>query len=73
MRDKFLELLSSSVIIQGVISLLFVLTFCYQEIVFRSVDTDLKLITVGIVAFWLGGKFVLGSQNLTRRLRKTDE
>lgn len=66
MSSKLIDLLSSSVIIQGIVSLLFVATFCYQEIVFRSVDADLKIITVGIVTFWLGGKAVLMSQHVAR-------
>lgn len=73
MGQKFIDLLASSVIVQGLISLLFVGTFCYQEVAYRSVDTDLKIVTVGIVAFWLGGKFVLGSQHLKSMLRTTNE
>lgn len=67
MGNKFIELLASSVIVQGLVSLALVATFCYQEIATHSVDTDLKLITFGVIGFWLGGKAVLQSQTLARR------
>ncbi len=73
MSQRIVELFSSSVIVQGLLSLLLVATFCYQEIISHSVDTDLKLITFGVVGFWLGGKAVLQAQQLTRKAIKHDE
>lgn len=43
------------VIVQAILSIIVVLTFTYQEVVLHSVDPDLKLITFGVVGFWLGG------------------
>lgn len=71
MVDKVIELFSSSVIVQGLISLMLVSALVYQEVTVHSVDTDLKLICIGVISFWLGGKAVLMAQ-FTRDRQKSN-
>ena len=55
MNNTLQQWITPLMIIQGIISIVLVATFCFQEITLHSVDPDLKLITFGVVGFWLGG------------------
>lgn len=67
MVSKFLDGLTPLIVVQALLSVIVVLTFCYQEIVLHAVDTDLKMITFGVVGFWLGGLAFSGQQKLSER------
>lgn len=67
------EQLTPLVIVQALLSILVVITFCYQEFTLHSVDPDLKLITFGVVGFWLGGIAFAGQQKLSDRSKQNVE
>lgn len=71
--SKLIDLLTPAVIIQGIITILIVLSFCIQEITYQRVDNDLKLITFAVIGFWLGGLATLQTQRFINGVRKTDE
>ena len=62
--SKFTENLTPLIVVQAILSIIVVLTFCYQEVAVHSVDPDLKLVVVGVIGFWLGGLASAGQQKL---------
>ncbi len=66
----FFDGLTPVVAIQAILSIIVVVTFCYQEWIIHSVDADLKLITFGIVGFWLGGLSFIAQQRINNGVNK---
>lgn len=54
----FLDLLKSSVIVQGTITLGVIALWVVMTYQGRPIPTDLQYLTVGLVGFYFGGKFV---------------
>ena len=54
--DTFWSLLKESVIVQAVISLLLVATYCALVLLGRLVPTDFVNVLLLVVGFWMGGK-----------------
>ena len=54
--DTFWSLLKESVIVQAVISLLLVATYCTLVLLGRLVPTDFVNVLLLVVGFWMGGK-----------------
>ena len=71
--QKFFDTLTPLVVVQALLSIIVVLSFCYQEVAIHSVDPDLKLVTVGVIGFWLGGLASAGQQKLIDRGKTTYE
>ena len=69
--QKFLDGLTPLIVVQAILSIIVVLTFCYQEVAVHSVDPDLKLVVVGVIGFWLGGLASAGQQKLIERNKTT--
>lgn len=69
----FFESLTPLVVVQALLSIIVVVTFCYQEVTIHSVDTDLKLITFGVVGFWLGGIIGARTQLMKPGVKSNDE
>lgn len=70
---SFTDNLTPLVVVQAILSIIVVLSFCYQEVAIHSVDPDLKLVTVGVIGFWLGGLASAGQQKLIDRSKQSYE
>lgn len=70
--QRLTENITPLIIVQAILSLAIVAAFVYQEVVLHSVDVDLKLLTFGIIGYWLGGIAFTGQVAIMNR-NKTDE
>ena len=62
---NFWDLLKESVIIQGTITLLLIITICYLAIANQPVPTFLQDTTALVIGFWFGAKV----QNLINKAK----
>lgn len=56
-KDDFYTLLKQSTIVQGLIALIIVSATCYELINNHKVDDQLWYLCLGVLAFYIGGKF----------------
>jgi hypothetical protein len=73
MAQKILDLISSSVVIQGLVSLILVLTCAVNVATQKPIPDDFFHVTVFVIGFWFGGKAVLQFQAIKLGLHKDDK
>lgn len=70
--SKFLDGLTPLIVVQAILSIIVVLAFVYQEVSIHSVDPDLKLITFGVIGFWIGGIAATTTARLTNGSKRDE-
>jgi hypothetical protein len=70
--DKFWELMRESVIVQGLITLTFVLTVCYLWVVGRTIPGELLSVLGLVLGYYFGAKSQLALANTIRSLQTGD-
>ncbi len=63
----FFDTLTPVLVVQALLSIIVVAAFVFQEVTIHTVDTDLKIMTVGVVTFWLGGLTVRTENRISNR------